>query len=76
MAKIAKPNSAKKRKGTPPKNEETSQNLTKVSNQDLVALNFKIPADFKKQFKRYAFEHDISMVELFVRSFEAYKLNQ
>lgn len=75
MAKIGKPNSAKKRKGAPPKEVETSQNLTKVSNQDLVALNFKIPADLKKEFKRYAFDHDISMVELFMRSFENYKSN-
>lgn len=73
MAKIAKPNSAKKRKGAPPKEQETSRNLSKPTNQELKPLNFKIPASFKKEFKQYAFDHDITMVELLIKSFEYYK---
>lgn len=73
MAKIQKPNSAKRRKGTPPKEEEASRNLTKPSNQELKPLNFKVAAEFKKDFKLYALEHDISMVELLQRAFKFYK---
>ena len=73
MAKIQKPNSAKKRKGTPPKEQEMSRNLDKPTNQELKPLNFKISADFKKEFKQYAFDHDITMVQLLIKSFEYYK---
>jgi len=73
MAKIAKPNSAKKRKGSPPKEENASRNLTKPTNQELKPLNFKVPAEFRKQYKQYALDHDITMVELLLRSFEYYK---
>ncbi len=70
MAKIAKPNSAKRRKGSPPKEESASRNLTKPTNDELKPLNFKIPASFKKEFKQYALDHDITMVELLQKSSE------
>ena len=73
MAKIKKPNSAKTRKGAPPMLEEPSQNLTKAASNDLKPLNFKVSTQLKKEFKQYALDHEITMVELFARAFEAYK---
>lgn len=73
MADIQKPKSKARKKGTPPKLEDASQNLTKAPGQELKPLNFKVPADFKHAFKLYALQHDMSMVELLTKSFEHYK---
>ena len=53
--------------------EEPSKNLAKPSITELAPLNFKVDAGFKKQYKLYALEHGISMVDLLKASFEAYK---
>jgi hypothetical protein len=71
MAEIKKPKSRKK--GIPPKIEDASQNLTKAPDQELKPLNFKVSAEFKHDFKLYALEHDMSMVELLAKCFESYK---
>lgn len=76
MAKIAKANSAKRRKGSPPKEEAASRNLTKPTNEELKPLNFKVAANFKKEFKQYAFDHDITMVDLLQKAFEHYKTTE
>ncbi len=70
MATIKAP--AKKRKGAPPKEEVTSVNLTKVSDTDLVAINFKVTAEFRKNLKQYAAELGIPMVDLLVKAVEEY----
>ncbi|PPK83923.1 hypothetical protein CLV84_4295 [Neolewinella xylanilytica] len=72
MADIKKP-ARRGKKGTPPKMDETSQNLAKPSTTEQAPLNFKVDAEFKKQYKLYALEHGISMVDLLKASFEAYK---
>lgn len=71
MAKISKPIRATK--GTPPIEIEASRNLTKAEDSDLMPLNFKVTADFKRAFKTYAAQMDISMVDLLQRCFESYK---
>ena len=40
---------------------------------DLVNLNFKVPAAFRRRFKRLAVDVDISGVELLRRVVEAYE---
>ena len=70
MAKVPqKPSS----KGTPPVPTATLGNLDKPEPEDLVTLNFKVPAAFRREFKITAAELDIDMVDLFVRSFAAFK---
>jgi len=44
--------------------------------KDLSPLNFKVPAAFKRQFKTYAAAHDMSLIALLKRSFEAYRKQQ
>ena len=64
MAKIAAP----KRKGVPPPEEAPSTNLTKLSDSDPVAMNFRVPASFRKRMKQYAAEKNMSMVDLLVEA--------
>jgi hypothetical protein len=72
MAKISKPIRTVS-KGAPPMEIEASRNLTKAEDTDLMPMNFKVPADFKRAFKTYAAQMDISMVDLLQRCFEYYK---
>jgi len=39
-------------------------------------LNFRVPAEFKREFKTYAASHDMKMNELLRRSFRAYREQQ
>jgi hypothetical protein len=71
MANITAP--ARKRKGPPPAEEITSVNLTKISDTDVVAMNFKVPAEFRKNMKQYAAELGISMTDLLTRAVEEYR---
>jgi hypothetical protein len=77
MAKVSKlPNRKINRKGTPPPPQESVDNLRKAPTGELKDLNFKVPVDFKKEFKGYAHENDFaSMVELLKTCFEFYKDN-
>jgi hypothetical protein len=72
MAKISKPIRTAT-KGAPPMEIDASRNLTKAEDTDLMPMNFKVPADFKRTFKTYAAQMDISMVDLLQRCFEYYK---
>ncbi len=71
MASINKP--ARKRKGPPPPAEVTSTNLSKLSDTDLVAMNFRVPAEFRKNMKQYAAALGVSMTELLMEAFEEYR---
>lgn len=71
MIKITAP--ARMRKGPPPAEEAASVNLTKISDTDLVAINFKVPAEFRKTFKQYAAELGVSMTELLITAVEEYR---
>lgn len=75
MAKINKL-PQKNKKGLPPTETNQSSNLSKPSSTALKDLNFKVSPEFKKEFKRYALEHDFpSMVELLKTCFQEYKDN-
>lgn len=76
MAKISKP-TKRKGKGLPPKDEVTvTHNLIKSPKNEVTTLNFRVPKSFKKQFKQFAFDHDITMVELLMKSFRNYNGNE
>jgi hypothetical protein len=44
--------------------------------EELVPLNFKLPASFRRDFKTYAATHDMKLNELLRRSFEGYRKQQ
>ncbi|MGL4667274.1 MAG: hypothetical protein ACRCWR_05025 [Saezia sp.] len=69
-----KPNS--NRLGTAPQAtalNTVGNNTSKASNSDLVPLNFKVEAEFKRDIKSFAASHDMSMVEVIKTAFEEYK---
>lgn len=74
MAKISKPKRVTK--GIPPAEHEASTNLKRSADQELKPMNFKVPAAFKREFKTYATELDMSMVELLQQCFYFYKSNR
>ncbi|WP_294071546.1 hypothetical protein [Sphingomonas sp.] len=41
--------------------------------EELVPLNFRLPASFRREFKTYAARHDMKLNELLRRCFEAYR---
>ena len=81
MANLVKPNKAVLRKGLPPKEEEASNNLTIPENENIgkpgkanlelekeltKPLNFKVPNSFRKRFKNFATNNDVTMSDLLV----------
>jgi hypothetical protein len=63
MANVPPPRK-KSRKGPPPAVEMTIGNLEKIEPGALKPLNFKVPADFHREFKVYASQQGMSMLEL------------
>jgi hypothetical protein len=85
MANLKKPNKSIQRKGLPPKEEEASNNLAVVTNptsskeqgkaeekKDIRPLNFKVENEFRKRFKNYATNNDMTMSDLLVQCFEEF----
>jgi hypothetical protein len=73
MAKVPPPTQPKSRKGEPPPLERIPGNLDKPEAGSLKPLNFKVPDDFRKEFKTYAVQQGISMVELLQQAFALIK---
>jgi hypothetical protein len=71
MAQILPPKRSKK--GTPPPIEQTVGNLEKPEPTSLKPLNFKVPAAFHREFKSYAVQHGMSMLDLLREGFQAVK---
>lgn len=72
MAKLQKRN----RKGAVPTFEEASNNMGGGNTKELVkSVNFKLPESFVKEFKQFALDKDISLTDLFKKSFHHYKTN-
>ena len=61
------------KKGEPPPREETRNNLTKPEPGKTVALNFRVQAEFKKNFKVAAAQHGITQSELLTRAFSEWQ---
>jgi hypothetical protein len=66
---------AKTSKGAPPPESQASANLHKRANDEQVALNFTVPAWLRKEYKSYAVDHDMKMIDLLLNSFNEYKEN-
>lgn len=74
MAVISSPKK-KTTKGEPPPADKPSDNLTKTASGANVPLNFKVSVEFHREFKTYAAQHDITMLELLESCFAFYKEN-
>lgn len=72
---MAKANPPKKgKKGTPPSTNSPIKNTLKTVQEDkLVPMNFKVPAQFKKDYQLYAINSGNSMVDILKASFELYE---
>ena len=59
----------KNTKGEPPAREETRGNVQKPDVARMVALNFRVPAEFKKNFKIAAATYGVKQSELLQDAF-------
>lgn len=77
MATKKPPPPKKKRnsKGEPPKNSETRSNLGKPEPGKTVDLNFKVSAEFKKDFKIAAVTKGMTQKDLLKEIFEYWSEN-
>lgn len=74
MSDIAKvPAPKRSGKGAPPPVTQTIGNVGKPEPSALTALNFKVPAEFHREFKTYAARQGISMLELLQEGFRLVK---
>ena len=77
MVKVPPPK--KNTKGSPASLGSTTpvgkNNLSKPSSDDLVSLNFKINAEFAKDWKVFCAVNDFKQVELFKEMFDFWKAN-
>ncbi len=51
-------------------------NTQKPGNSELVPLNFKVDAEFKRNLKSFAAGHDMSMVDVVKEAFELYRTHK
>ena len=70
MATKPPPPPRKSSKGEPPKSNEARSNLVKPEPAKLVDLNFKVSAEFKKNFKIAAATQGISQKDLLQEIFK------
>lgn len=60
--------------GIAPRMDESKiTNLTKYPSDQLVTMNFKVTAELRRAYKKYALEKDKSMVEILKESFDLYR---
>lgn len=71
MAKVPPPQTS--RKGSPPELVRTVGNLDKKAPSQLTPLNFKVSSDFHREFKTYAAQRGMSMLELLQEGFRLVK---
>ena len=62
-------------KGPPPERTVTKDNLQKPEPTQAVALNFRVPAEFKKDFKIAAATRGITQSELLQQAFKLWQNN-
>ena len=74
MAKVPPPK--KSLKGIPPLPVITVANLDKREPTSLTPMNFKVPEEFHREFKLYAVQHGMSMVDLLQESFRRFKVQR
>lgn len=59
-------------KGTPPLVSSIKNNIKKPLDEDFVAFNFRVPAEFRKRVKRYVADNDTTAVKVMMDAIEAY----
>jgi hypothetical protein len=69
MARVPKPT----RKGDPPPAAATVANLDRPDPAGQAPLSFRVPDNFKREFKTYAAQRGISMTQLLIDGFELVK---
>ncbi len=72
MANAGKPPKKKTFK-TPPEEPTQASVLTKKPANKQVPLNFTVENEFRRDFKTFAAQHDIPMVDLLRTCFQTYK---
>lgn len=70
MATKTPPPPRKPTKGEPPAIDQAKANLEKPEPGETVNLNFKVPAEFKRDFKIAAATQGCSQIELLQRAFK------
>lgn len=74
MAAPSTPAKKNIKKGTPPgQNTAPTNNTNKAPSGEQVALNFKVDAEYRKDFKLFAGMHDLTQKELLEAAFQMYK---
>ena len=81
MAEIGKPRKSPLKGTKGQATEEVIENLPdekKITvgereSDDYLPMNFKVPAAFRQEFKLYAFQHGMTMVELLKASFYEFR---
>ena len=71
--KLPPPPNRNNSKGEPPNRGETKENFTKSEPLKIVALNFRVPAEFKREFKIASAITCITQSELLQRAFKLWK---
>lgn len=64
----------KNTKGKPPKARQT-RNVAKQISNEYVDMSFKVDAEFRKAFRTFASELDISQKDLLMKAFYFYRDN-
>lgn len=73
MAIQTPPPSKTSRKGEPPALADTRENLKKPELAKIVPLNFRVPSEFKRDFKVAAAMNNITQSELLQQAFEEWR---
>jgi hypothetical protein len=59
-------------KGTPPSVQQASKNLAHPLEGERVAMNFRVPAEFRKIVKQYALDNNMTAVQILTEAIEEY----
>lgn len=69
-----KNNTSKGRFGAPPEGEALDKgNLDRPSSNEEALMQFSVPKEFKKEYKQYALDREVTAKKIFMESFEFYK---
>ena len=71
----AMPKSPSRRKTEKPRGEPSLISIPNLNKQgvELTPMNFRVPETFHREFKLYAVQHGISMVDLLQQSFALFR---
>lgn len=67
------PPAPRRQREAPPPLQETPQNLDKPPPLATETLNFKVTAEFRREYKVYAASRGMTMIELLEESYQLYK---